>query len=245
MKTRKLYEEYHKNSRLQKRILSNSNFTYYYLIDTLNRNLKKVRNVLDIGCGTGAIDFYLAHKSIFVTGVDISKKAIQIAKKNSKKLNLDRKTKFVVSEFPYTKINKKYDLIICSEILEHIRDDSKAVEVVYKLLKSGGLAIFSSPSINAPAYKTGIAQKHDLLAGHLRRYNTSEYSKLISNTGFRIIKIERNQSFFRDILFMSNIGKFFIKAANRFGLISKILLLFDRLILPFGESDIMVVARKK
>jgi SAM-dependent methyltransferase len=240
----KIYIKFHKQAQLQRRLVNDNNFTYRYLISVLKNNLKGVKDVLDVGCGTGAVDFYLAYKSITVTGIDISKKAIEYAKLNAANFGLTSKTRFYVSIFPNLKIGNKFDLIICSEILEHIPDDSQAVNKVYKLLKQGGTAIFSSPSVNAPTYRMGMAVNHDRDAGHLRRYDVYSFSKLIEGAGFKIDRIERNQGFFRDVLFMSPLGSGVVRLANRFGFVSKLLTAIDNLFLPIGESDIMVVARK-
>ena len=71
-----LYETYHSNRRLQKRIISDNNFTYRELIKIMKPHLNKIQSVLDIGSGAGTIDFYLASKGKKVTGIEISKSAV-------------------------------------------------------------------------------------------------------------------------------------------------------------------------
>jgi 2-polyprenyl-3-methyl-5-hydroxy-6-metoxy-1,4-benzoquinol methylase len=239
-----LYEKYHNRRMLQKRILTKKNFTYRYLINVLENRLKNVRNVLDIGCGTGAIDFYLANNGISVVGIDISTKAVRNARLNAKNFGLALKTKFNINHFPHDKIEGKYDLVICSEVLEHLVDDSKAVNKIFELLKSGGLAVLSSPSINSPIYKLGLARNHDKEVGHLRRYNNDNLLLLLRKAGFKIVDSRKVQGLLREALFIFPLGELIIKMANRFSFVSDFLSIIDELLLVFGESDIIVTAKK-
>ena len=56
-------------------------FTYRHLIRILKPYLPKVKKILDIGSGVGTIDFYLASKGKEVTGIEISKSAVELARK--------------------------------------------------------------------------------------------------------------------------------------------------------------------
>jgi len=73
---------------------------------------KKI-NILDVGTGSGCILLSLLKElnKSYGTGIDISKKAVQIAKKNAKNLKLNNRSKFKV--FDLEKFNNgKYDLIV-------------------------------------------------------------------------------------------------------------------------------------
>src|SRR5687767_2792036 len=92
----KLYERYHSSPKIQTRIIDENNFTYRNIITLLNKNLpKKGSKILDIGCGVGTIDFYLSKKNYLITGIDISKQAIHVAKENAK-LFKSKNIKFLV-----------------------------------------------------------------------------------------------------------------------------------------------------
>ena len=70
--------------------------------------------VLDIGTGSGCIAVSLAHyiKNTHITAVDISKKAIEVARKNAKKNNVYDKIKFVLSDVYKNLEGSKFDIIV-------------------------------------------------------------------------------------------------------------------------------------
>src|SRR6266404_5623131 len=98
-KKTELYETFHGERRLQKRIISDNNFTYRELIKILKPYLNKVNTVLDIGSGVGTIDFYLASKGKKVTGIEISENAVSVASANAKLFGLDKKINYIAAEF--------------------------------------------------------------------------------------------------------------------------------------------------
>ena len=68
---------YHQKTKAQHKIIDEGNFTYRVILSIINKYLKGTKKVLDIGCGAGTLDFYLANKGHNVTGIDISEKAIE------------------------------------------------------------------------------------------------------------------------------------------------------------------------
>lgn len=80
-----------------------------HAIDIIKTN--KFKNILEIGSGSGCIACALAQNTNEnITSVDISRKALNIAKYNADKLNL-KNIKFIESDL-YTNIHEKHDLII-------------------------------------------------------------------------------------------------------------------------------------
>lgn len=244
MKSSDLYEKYHSGDKPQKKIIDDKNFTYREIIPYLNKYFTG-KKIIDIGCGTGTLDFYLASKGSNVTGIDLSNKAIKTALENSRILGFQDKTKFLLSEFPNISIDEKYDGLICTEVLEHLPDDRVGAQKAFDLLKPGGMALFSSPSNNSPLFRFGLTKKHDKNAGHLRRYSIEEFKALIEKAGFKIEKTKKTQGIFREAIFIFPFLNIFVKSANRFKLFSDLFTFIDKLLLPFGESDIIILATKK
>lgn len=92
-----------------------------YIIDFAKKHYPKDKetvNIVDIGTGSGAITLSLAHyiEKAFVYSVDISKKALTVAKKNCKKFNLEDKVKFLngdlLNPIEDLKLYNKFDIIV-------------------------------------------------------------------------------------------------------------------------------------
>ena len=80
--------------------------------------LKRSDRVLDVGCGYGAVSFSMAQAGALVTGVDIDEKNIPMARERYKHINLDFVHGDVTRDLP----NGVFDVIVMSNVLEHIED---------------------------------------------------------------------------------------------------------------------------
>ena len=85
------------------------------IVEIANNFIKKneVKNILDLGTGSGCIllSILKENKMINGLGIDLSKEAINIAQKNSKKLQLDKQSNFLISNWMEA-INFKYDIVV-------------------------------------------------------------------------------------------------------------------------------------
>lgn len=238
------YDVYHSKRKIQKRIISDSNFTYINLIGIIRKYLgKRQTRILDIGCGVGTISFYLASKGHYVTGIDLSESAIKMAKKNAKVLHLENNLEFLLVDFPKNSIKDKFQVVLISEVLEHLNDDKKAIKLAYGLLEKGGTVIASCPSSNAPLYKLGLLDNFDKEVGHLRRYTLKKLIELFKTSGFNVIESVKTEGFIRNFLYTNKVGEKFIKFIR--GPISYLVSALDSLTIRlFGESQIFVIAKK-
>lgn len=238
-----LYQTFHQNRKLQKRIISDKNFTYREIIKTIKPYINDFNTVLDIGSGVGTIAFYLASKGKKVTGIEISESAVSIAKANAKIFNLEKKIDFIAAEFPSGVPNKKYDLVIFSEVIEHLEDDNKALRDIWNVLKPSGLLVITTPSQNAPLYRMGLLNNFDKEVGHLRRYTPKSLKLLVEKNGFKVVSSEINEGIIRNFLFTNNgAGKLLKFIRWKF---SDLIALIDSWTIPlFGESNIHLVAKK-
>ena len=117
-----------------------------YITETIKNhfNIKKEKsnyleglNILDIGCGGGLISEPMTRLGANVTGIDASKKNINVAtlhsKKNGLKINYRNASPENLTDF------EKFDIILNLEIVEHVDNVSLYIQSCYKLLKKGGL----------------------------------------------------------------------------------------------------------
>lgn len=237
------YNKFHKKTTLQNKIIKENNFTYKILIDLISKYLKYSQDILDIGCGSGTLDFYLANKGNKIYGIDISEKAISICQESAKILKLKKNTIFKVMNFPKQIPARKFDFVIFTEVLEHLKEEKLALEKIYSLLKSNGILFISVPSKNSPLYRLGLAYKFDNKVGHLRRYSTQEIINMLKRYNFKIIEVNKTEGILRNFLFINPIAC----KINRFikFFIADIVTFIDNILIRlFGESDIIIVAKR-
>jgi len=125
------------------------NIIQHFNIKSKNMPLKNI-NILDIGCGGGLISVPMKKLGANVVGIDASSKNINIAKTHSKKNNL--KIKYICSSPEKLKINKKFDILLMLEIVEHVNDINLFVKKSSKFLKKNGLMFIATLNKTLKSY---------------------------------------------------------------------------------------------
>jgi 2-polyprenyl-6-hydroxyphenyl methylase / 3-demethylubiquinone-9 3-methyltransferase len=159
-------------------------------------------SVLDLGCGRG---FYanaiskLGNNKIQVTALDNNYKYLEVAKKSSQ----NTKIKFIEGDAENTGLSSnKFDVIICSELLEHVDNDNLVLNEVYRITKPGGVLLISVPNANYPwlwdpvnwtierLFNFHISEHiwwmAGIWAGHKRLYSEENLMKKLKSSGFRV-----------------------------------------------------------
>lgn len=151
---------------------------------------KKIQKIADLGCGDGGIISSIIqkypHKKII--GIDISPRRIRDLKRKYRK-NSDYK--FFCRDVIKTKLPSKYfDLIICTQVIEHLENDRKLIREVYRLLKPSGYFYISSVIKKHWAiYKYRNNGKFVLDPTHVREYRSKEeFIKLFKNK-FKLLRL--------------------------------------------------------
>ena len=107
-------------------------------------------NILDIGCGGGLLSEPMCRLGGNVTGIDASKKNIEVAKYHAKKNKL-KINYFCLS--PEKLIDKKkYDIILNMEIIEHVEDINFFINKTSNLLKRDGLMFVATLNKTLKSY---------------------------------------------------------------------------------------------
>ncbi len=110
---------------------------YRWAISRLRKH--RIRDVLDVGSGLGYGTSLISKAGFNVEGIDKSETAVEVSRKRYPHI------KFMLGGFP-AGVNSKYDAIVANEIIEHVTDHEAFISGCFKILKSGGLLLLSTPN---------------------------------------------------------------------------------------------------
>lgn len=144
---------------------------------------------LDAGCGNGALAFAAYRLGNRVLGVTLD--AEQIAKASEffafRGIEAGRLEFQLCNLYDLPGLGRQFDQIICSETLEHIKDDARVVGHFHALLREGGVLHVCSPFSNHPEHH-GRFDVNEEAGWHVRDgYTIETYRKLLEPAGFEIV----------------------------------------------------------
>jgi 2-polyprenyl-6-hydroxyphenyl methylase/3-demethylubiquinone-9 3-methyltransferase len=117
--------------------------------------------VLDVGCGGGILAESFAAGGASVTGIDLSPVAIESAKAHAKESGLEIEYRLCSAAELVKSRPKKFDIVVCAEVLEHIDDLDAFLPEVLGMLKKGGLLFFGTinRTLKARLFAILVAEK--------------------------------------------------------------------------------------
>jgi ubiquinone/menaquinone biosynthesis C-methylase UbiE len=179
------------------------------------KDKRKKYRFLDIGCERGFDVFSLAKNfsgyEIEFIGIDISSEKIEVANEKVKENGMTNCTFLQGNaeelEFP----PDSFDIILCSEVMEHLYKPEKALKDMYKILKKGGYLILTTPN---PDNKMGMFVPRSLknrwgdwmgekkaletkrdephaYVYHIGERSIKEWIKMCKSTGFEVLETKR------------------------------------------------------
>ena len=146
------FKPLHKFNPIRIRYIKDNIINHFNLNDK-SKPLNKI-NILDIGCGGGLLSEPMSRLGANVVGIDASEKNIKIAKMHAKKNNLKIEYKNTSPE--NLKTNKKFDVILNMEIVEHVEDVNFFIKSCSKLLKKNGIMFVATLNKTLKSYIFGI-----------------------------------------------------------------------------------------
>ncbi len=160
-------------------------------VDFKRLNIKPGFKILDIGCGPGRHTCAAyEHQKVTVVGADLSLKDLKEAKS---RLNFHDSVgahgngAWALSTADVTRLPFKdasFDLVICSEVMEHIPDHEIAAGELLRVLKPGMNLVVSVPRFFPEKICWALSDEYyNANQGHVRIYKKKEIVKMIKNSG--------------------------------------------------------------
>jgi SAM-dependent methyltransferase len=155
------------------------------------RALPEAADALDLGCGDGRLTAELPARSI--TGADVSLVALERA---ARRLRRGRFVRVGLDE-PLPFEDNAFDLVLCAETIEHVRDVQLLLSEIRRVLRPGGLL-----AVTTPAYSRwtalrlvfrGWESEFDPLTPHLRFFTKRSLSRLLAPMGFEVQALRRRR----------------------------------------------------
>ena len=135
------------------------------------------KTVLDIGCGGGILSESMAQRGAEVTGIDLSDKALAVARlhllESGNRVNYQK----IAAEELASQAAGSFDIVTCMEMLEHVPSPASIIAACAALVKPGGHVFFSTINRNAKAYALAVVGAEYLLK--LLPKGTHDYAKFI------------------------------------------------------------------
>lgn len=167
--------------------------------------------VLELGCGDGRFTAFLGEFSN-VDAIELSESAINFAKKKYPHVNFIQG-----SALDYEFGKEKYDVVISQEVIEHIEDQIKYIEVCYWVLKKGGYLILTTPNKKVFDHMKGGNWSNQ----PIEKIMTPKEVKRLISKNFKILKYDSIIMNFGDLGYFKILNhRFIIGATRKLGLSS-------------------------
>ncbi|MBN1618310.1 class I SAM-dependent methyltransferase [Candidatus Dojkabacteria bacterium] len=176
------YAEYKKNIKKSDDplgYLSEREETYWAIYNVLNEIKDKSLKILEVGCGQGYLTYAISKKGFNIRGVDISENAIRLAKESFGDL-YEVADVLKLSETS----SKKYDVIIATELIEHLEHPDAFMNAFQKMLNPGGRLILTTP--NKSLFGVNVIWDTDLPPVHLWWFSENSMKIMAQKYGFDV-----------------------------------------------------------
>ncbi|MCG5238938.1 class I SAM-dependent methyltransferase [Azospirillum doebereinerae] len=132
------------------------------------------QTVLDVGCGEGSlIQALRAGKPAVYSGADFSESALRIARQRTPD------AEFFRLDLTEGALDRRFDLVLCTDVVEHIEDDVTAIANLARM--TGKHLLVATMQGRMRAYEKGV--------GHVRNYRYGELKAKVEATGLVVDRV--------------------------------------------------------
>ncbi|MBD2713632.1 class I SAM-dependent methyltransferase [Microvirga sp. STR05] len=140
-------------------------------------NLPKDARILEIGCSGGPLQQRLRDTGYHeVSGIDISETAIALAQQRG------IPNVAVMDGIKLEFADSSFDLVVASDVLEHIQNEEQALNEWQRVLKPNGQLL-----VYVPAHPS-LWSRHDVANHHFRRYTAASLSQALRKAGYQLTR---------------------------------------------------------
>jgi 2-polyprenyl-6-hydroxyphenyl methylase/3-demethylubiquinone-9 3-methyltransferase len=135
------------------------------------------KKVLDVGCGGGILAEAMAAQGAQVTGIDLSEKALGVAKLHQLESGAEVEYRLISAEELAASAADTYDVVTCMELLEHVPEPASTIAACAQLTRPGGMVVFSTINRNAKSYLFAVIGAEYVL--NLLPRGTHDYARFL------------------------------------------------------------------
>lgn len=142
--------------------------------------------MLDVGCGRGSTSAYFAESGFDVTAIDLSPLAVEWTRRQHHKIRA------AVIDLETDAVNGQYDVVLCLEVLQQVREPVKALQKLVGTVSDGGELFVSLPNefhltrrLNILRGKVDFGGVED---SHIKLYSVAEHYRLLAACGLEIVE---------------------------------------------------------
>ncbi len=135
------------------------------------------KTIVDVGCGGGILSEGMATAGGNVTGIDLSDKALKVAKLHLLESGKQVDYRKITVESLAKEMPGQFDIVTCMEMLEHVPEPASVIKACAELAKPDGWVFFSTINRNPKSYVYAIIGAEYVL--NMLPRGTHEYAKFI------------------------------------------------------------------
>lgn len=143
------------------------------------RSLGRVERALDLGCGDGRLGVELDAAEL--TAADVSPLALERARRRLPEARVVE----LEPDAPLPLGDGAFDLVLCAETIEHVRDVQLLLSEIRRVLRPGGTLALTTPA-NLP-----VGRRPHPLSPHLRFLTRRSLRRLLDELGFEVESLPR------------------------------------------------------